>query len=58
MSPEQAPDTPTYVELSYEKGDIVAIDGKAVTAGQVMEQFPETRHSANARNKLHEWGIA
>lgn len=25
---------------------------------QVMEQFPETRHSANARNKLHEWGMA
>ncbi len=25
---------------------------------QVMEQFPETRHSANARTKLHEWGIA
>jgi len=25
---------------------------------QVMEQFPDTRHSANARNKLHEWGMA
>lgn len=25
---------------------------------QVMEQFPETRHSANARTKLHEWGMA
>lgn len=24
---------------------------------QVMEQFPETRHSANARAKLHDWGI-
>jgi tetratricopeptide (TPR) repeat protein len=24
---------------------------------QVMEQFPETRHSANARTKLHEWGM-
>ncbi len=24
---------------------------------QVMEQFPETRHSANARHKLHEWGL-
>jgi tetratricopeptide (TPR) repeat protein len=24
---------------------------------QVMEQFPETRHSANARHKLHEWGV-
>lgn len=24
---------------------------------QVMEQFPESRHSANARHKLHEWGV-
>jgi argininosuccinate synthase len=26
-SPEAAPDTPAYVELTYERGDIVAIDG-------------------------------
>jgi len=38
-APENAPDTPTYVELGFEKGDIVAIDGKAVTPGQVMEQL-------------------
>ncbi|HCJ28841.1 MAG TPA: argininosuccinate synthase, partial [Pseudomonas sp.] len=25
-SPETAPDTPTYIELTYRKGDIVAID--------------------------------
>lgn len=25
---------------------------------QVIEQFPETRHSANARHKLREWGEA
>jgi tetratricopeptide (TPR) repeat protein len=25
---------------------------------QVMEQFPGTRHSANARTKLREWGMA
>ena len=30
----------------------------ATTMQQVMEQFPETRHSANARHKLHEWGLA
>ena len=24
---------------------------------QVCEELPETRHSANARHKLHEWGI-
>jgi argininosuccinate synthase len=37
VAPEQAPDTPAYIELGYEKGDIVAIDGKTVTPGQVME---------------------
>ncbi|BCX47154.1 hypothetical protein HAHE_10620 [Haloferula helveola] len=25
---------------------------------QVIDQFPETRHSANARHKLQEWGVA
>jgi tetratricopeptide (TPR) repeat protein len=32
-----------------------------VTAGSIMQQvideFPETRHSANARHKLHAWGL-
>ena len=39
VSPEQAPDTPTYIELTYAKGDVVAIDGNKVTPGQVMEQL-------------------
>ncbi|NOQ94664.1 MAG: argininosuccinate synthase [Methylophaga sp.] len=37
VSPEDAPDEVTYLELTYEKGDIVAIDGKATTAATVME---------------------
>ena len=37
VSPEAAPDEPTYLELTYRKGDIVAIDGKDMTPGQVME---------------------
>ena len=37
VSPEEAPDTPTYIELSYEKGDIVAIDGKAMSPATVLE---------------------
>jgi hypothetical protein len=24
---------------------------------QIIELFPETRHSANARTKLHQWGM-
>jgi len=37
VSPERAPDSPTYLELSFERGDIVAIDGKAMGAAEVME---------------------
>jgi len=37
VSPEAAPDTATYIELSYEQGDITAIDGKAMSPAQVME---------------------
>ena len=37
VSPEKAPDEPTYVELTYEKGDIVAIDGRPMSASEVME---------------------
>ncbi len=39
VSPEKAPDNPAYLELTYEKGDIVAIDGIAVSPAQVMEQL-------------------
>jgi argininosuccinate synthase len=38
-SPEQAPDQPTVVELSYEKGDIVAINDESLTPAQVMERL-------------------
>ncbi len=39
VSPEQAPDKATYIELSFEKGDVVAIDGEPVSAATVMEQL-------------------
>jgi len=39
VSPEQAPDQPTYIELTYERGDIVAIDGKAMSPATVMEHL-------------------
>ncbi len=37
--PEAAPDTPTYIELTYRKGDIVAIDGKDMTPAQVLAEL-------------------
>ncbi len=36
VSPENAPDTPTYIELTYAGGDIVAVDGEPMTPAQVM----------------------
>ena len=39
VSPEKAPDRPTYVELTFERGDIVAIDDKAMSPAQVMEHL-------------------
>jgi argininosuccinate synthase len=37
VSPEQAPDEATYIDLTYRKGDIVAIDGADMTPAIVME---------------------
>ena len=36
VSPEQAPDEPRYVLLDYEKGDVVAVDGKRMHPGEVI----------------------
>lgn len=36
VSPENAPDKPTYIELSYEKGDVVAIDGEPMSPASVL----------------------
>ncbi len=36
VSPENAPDQATYIELDYKQGDIVAVDGKAMTPAQVL----------------------
>ena len=37
VSPESAPDKAEYIELEYNKGDIVAINGKKMTPAQVMK---------------------
>ncbi len=37
VSPEKAPNHAEYVEISYEKGDIVAINGESKTPAEVME---------------------
>jgi argininosuccinate synthase len=41
VSPEKAPGRPQYVELGYERGDIVAIDGRRMTPAKVLAQLNE-----------------
>jgi len=36
VAPEAAPDQPTYIELTYEKGDIVAIDDQPMSPATVL----------------------
>jgi argininosuccinate synthase len=37
VSPEKAPDVPTYVEIGFERGDAVAVDGTDMSPARVME---------------------
>ncbi|KAA3627739.1 MAG: argininosuccinate synthase [Proteobacteria bacterium] len=38
-APEAAPDKPIYLELTYRQGDIVAIDGAAMSPAQVLTKL-------------------
>ena len=39
VSPESAPDKPSYLELGYEKGDIVSINCETMTPAQVLTRL-------------------
>ena len=39
VSPEMAPDEATYVDLTYDKGDIVAIDGTPMSPAEVLTEL-------------------
>jgi len=39
VSPENAPDEPTYIEVTYEKGDIVAINGEPLSPATILENL-------------------
>ncbi len=51
VSPEQAPDEATYMTISYEKGDIVAIDGTSMSPATVIEHL-NTVAGANGVGRL------
>ncbi len=39
VPPEKAPDKPTTIELDYSQGDIVAVDGEAMSPAQAMTRL-------------------
>ena len=41
VSPEDAPDKPTYVEIEFRKGDPVAIDGRAMSPATLLTRLNE-----------------
>lgn len=41
VSPEQAPDKPTYIEVEFEKGDPVAIDGVRMSPATMLTKLNE-----------------
>ncbi len=38
-SPEQAPDSPRYLELGFERGDCVSIDGQALSPAELLAEL-------------------
>ncbi|MEC7538335.1 MAG: argininosuccinate synthase, partial [Pseudomonadota bacterium] len=41
VSPEEAPDTPIYVEIGFDKGDAVSIDGEAMSPATLLTKLNE-----------------
>jgi argininosuccinate synthase len=41
VSPEDAPDTPEFIEISFEKGDAVTIDGVALSPANLLASLNE-----------------
>ncbi len=37
VSPEEAPDSPTYLELTFRTGDIIEVDGEALSPAETLE---------------------
>ncbi len=41
VSPEEAPNTPEYIEISFEKGDATAINGQAMSPATILTKLNE-----------------
>ena len=44
ISPEDAPDKPTYVEIGFERGDAVSIDGEALSPATLLTKLNQLGH--------------
>ena len=44
ISPEDAPDTPTYIEVGFEKGDAVSINGVAMSPATLLTELNRYGH--------------
>lgn len=44
LSPEDAPDKPTFIEIDFEQGDAVAIDGKTMSPATLLEALNKLGH--------------
>ena len=44
ISPEEAPDTPTEIEIGFERGDAVSIDGKRLSPAELLARLNELGH--------------
>jgi argininosuccinate synthase len=41
VSPENAPDTPTYIEIGFKRGDAVSLNGKTFSPAEMLTQLNE-----------------
>ena len=39
IAPEQAPDTPTFIEVGFKAGDAVSIDGQALSPASLLTRL-------------------
>lgn len=44
ITPEEAPDKPTYITISFQNGDAVAIDGIALSPAQLLTKLNQIGH--------------
>ena len=44
VSPEAAPDKPTYIDVEFERGDAIAIDGKRMSPAEILTELNRLGH--------------